>query len=95
MKQVGSDLGVRYVLQGSVRRAYDRVRINAQLADTTNGGYVWAERYERIAGDLFALQDEIALAVVGAIEPSLGVPKSSGSAASVSTPGITRRVIPI
>ncbi|GAB9241468.1 winged helix-turn-helix domain-containing protein [Bradyrhizobium diazoefficiens] len=71
VKQVGRDLGVRYVLQGSVRRADDRVRINAQLADTTNGGYVWAERYDRIAGDLFALQDEIALAVVGAIEPSL------------------------
>ncbi|MBR0995662.1 winged helix-turn-helix domain-containing protein, partial [Bradyrhizobium japonicum] len=71
VKQVGSDLGVRYVLQGSVRRADDRIRINAQLADTTNGGYVWAERYDRIAGDLFALQDEIALAVVGAIEPRL------------------------
>jgi TolB-like protein len=71
VKQVGRELGVRYVLQGSVRRSDDRVRINAQLADTASGAHVWAERYDRTAGDLFALQDEIALAVVGAIEPSL------------------------
>ncbi|MEH2483179.1 TolB-like protein [Nitrobacteraceae bacterium AZCC 2146] len=71
VKQVGRDLGVRYVLQGSVRRADDRVRINAQLADAATGTHVWAERYDRTVGDLFALQDEIALAVVGAIEPSL------------------------
>lgn len=71
VKQVGRDLGVRYVLQGSVRRADDRVRINAQLADAATGTHIWAERYDRIVGDLFALQDEIALAVVGAIEPSL------------------------
>jgi len=71
IKQVGRDLGVRYVLQGSVRRADDRVRINAQLADATSGAQIWAERYDRTIGNLFALQDEIALAVVGAIEPSL------------------------
>ncbi|MCK1625926.1 winged helix-turn-helix domain-containing protein [Bradyrhizobium sp. 160] len=71
VKQVGRDLGVRYVLQGSVRRADDRVRINAQLADAASGAQIWAERYDRTVGDLFALQDEIALAVVGAIEPSL------------------------
>ncbi|QOZ26544.1 winged helix-turn-helix domain-containing protein [Bradyrhizobium sp. CCBAU 51753] len=71
VKQVGRDLGVRYVLQGSVRRADDRVRINAQLADAASGAHIWAERYDRTVGDLFALQDEIALAVVGAIEPSL------------------------
>ena len=71
VKQVGRDLGVRYVLQGSVRRTGDRVRINAQLADAANGGHIWAERYDRTVGDLFALQDEIALAVVAAIEPSL------------------------
>jgi len=69
--QVGRDLGVRYVLQGSVRRANDRVRINAQLADATTGIQVWAERYDRTIGDLFTLQDEIAVAVVGAIEPNL------------------------
>lgn len=71
VKQVGRDLGVRYVLQGSVRSADDRVRINAQLADAASGAQIWAERYDRTAGDLFALQDEIALAVIGAIEPNL------------------------
>ena len=71
VKQVGRDLGVRYVLQGSVRRAEDRVRINAQLADAASGAQIWAERYDRTTGDLFAVQDEIALAVIGAIEPSL------------------------
>jgi TolB-like protein len=71
VKQVGRDLGVRYVLQGSVRRADDRVRITAQLADAASGAQIWAERYDRTVGDLFALQDEIALAVVGAIEPSV------------------------
>jgi TolB-like protein len=70
-KQVGRDLGVRYVLQGSVRRADDRVRINAHLADAASGAHIWAERYDRTVGDLFALQDEIALAVVGAIEPTV------------------------
>ncbi|MDN3278289.1 winged helix-turn-helix domain-containing protein [Frankia sp. RB7] len=71
VRQVGRDLGVRYVLQGSVRRVDDRVRINAQLADASSGVQIWAERYDRTASDLFALQDEIALAVIGAIEPSL------------------------
>jgi len=71
VKQVGRELGVRYVLEGSVRRADNRVRINAQLADSATGAHVWAERYDRTYDDVFALQDEIALAVVGAIEPSL------------------------
>ncbi len=71
VKQVGRELGVRYVLEGSVRRADNRVRINAQLADAASGAHVWAERYDRTLDDVFALQDEIALAVVGAIEPSL------------------------
>lgn len=71
MKQVGRDLGVRYVLDGSVRKAEHRVRIAAQLIDASTGVHVWAERYDRKFDDIFALQDEIALAVVGAIEPSL------------------------
>ena len=71
VKRVGRDLGVRYVLQGSVRRAADRLRINAQLTDAASGMHIWAERYDRTIGDLFILQDEIALAVTGAIEPSL------------------------
>ena len=71
VKQVRRDLGVRYLLEGSVRRNEDCVRINAQLVDAASGAHVWAERYDRTLGDVFALQDEIALAVVGAIEPSL------------------------
>ena len=71
VKQVGRELGVRYVLEGSVRKAADRVRINAQLIDAVTGAHVWAERYDREFDDIFALQDEIALSVVGAIEPSL------------------------
>ena len=71
VKQVGRELGVRYVLEGSVRKAADRVRITGQLIDTATGAHVWAERYDRRLEDIFALQDEITLSVVGAIEPSL------------------------
>ena len=71
VKQVGRELGVRYVLEGSVRKASDRVRINGQLIDAATGTHVWVERYDRRLEDIFALQDEIALSVVGAIEPSL------------------------
>ena len=71
VKQVGRELGVRYVLEGSVRKAADRVRITAQLIDASTGAHVWAERYDRKSDDIFALQDEITLSVVGAIEPSL------------------------
>jgi adenylate cyclase len=71
VKQVGRELGVRYVLEGSVRKAGDRVRITGQLIDTATGSHVWAERYDRNFDDIFALQDEITLSVVGAIEPSL------------------------
>ncbi len=71
VKLVGRELGVRYVLEGSVRKLADRVRITGQLIDTANGAHLWAERYDRKSDDIFALQDEIALSVVGAIEPSL------------------------
>ena len=71
VKQVGRELGVRYVLEGSVRKAAERVRITAQLIDVATGAHVWAERYDRKSEDIFALQDEITLSVVGAIEPSL------------------------
>lgn len=71
VKQVGQELGVRYVLKGSVRKAADRVRITGQLIDAATGAHVWAERFDRRLEDIFALQDEITLSVVGAIEPSL------------------------
>jgi TolB-like protein len=71
VKQIGRELGVRYVLEGSVRKAGDRVRITGQLIDAATGAHVWAERYDRKSDDIFALQDEITLSVVGAIEPSL------------------------
>jgi adenylate cyclase len=71
VKQAGRELGVRYVLEGSLRKAGDRVRITCQLIETASGTHVWAERYDRSLGDIFALQDEITLSVVGSIEPSL------------------------
>jgi tetratricopeptide (TPR) repeat protein len=71
VKQVGSELGVRYVLEGSIRKSGTRVRIVAQLIDTENGAHIWVERYDRELDDIFALQDEISEKVVGAIEPNL------------------------
>jgi len=71
VKQVGRELGVRYVLEGSVRKAGNRVRITGQLIDATVGNHVWAERYDRELADIFAVQDEITERVVGTIEPEL------------------------
>jgi TolB-like protein len=71
VKDVSRALGVRYVLEGSVRRAGDRLRISAQLIDATTGGHHWAEQYDRELGDIFAVQDEITRSVVAAIEPRL------------------------
>jgi adenylate cyclase len=71
IRQVGRELGVRYVLEGSVRRAAARVRITGQLVEAASGRHIWAERYDRALDDVFALQDEITANVVGAIEPSL------------------------
>ncbi|HZB52871.1 MAG TPA: winged helix-turn-helix domain-containing tetratricopeptide repeat protein [Reyranella sp.] len=70
-KQVSRELGVRYILEGSVRRAGNRLRITAQLIDATTGGHLWAERYERELGDIFAVQDDITRSVAAAIEPRL------------------------
>jgi TolB-like protein/class 3 adenylate cyclase len=71
IKQVGRDLGVRYVLEGSVRKAGNRVRITAQLIEAATGAHLWGERYDRDLADTFAVQDEITESVVGAIEPEL------------------------
>jgi TolB-like protein/Flp pilus assembly protein TadD len=71
VKEVGRELGVDYVLEGSVRRAADRVRVTAQLIDAITGHHIWAQNYDRELADIFALQDEIAGKVVSAIEPQL------------------------
>jgi len=71
VKQVGRELGVRYVLEGSVRKFGSRIRVTAQLVETATGNHVWAERYDRDLADIFAVQDEITGRVVAAIEPEL------------------------
>lgn len=71
VKQVGRELGVRYVVEGSVRKAGNRVRITAQLIEAGTNAHIWAERYERDLSDIFALQDEITQKVVAAIAPSV------------------------
>jgi len=71
VKQVGRDLGVRYVLEGSVRRSGNRVRITAQLIEAESGNHIWAERYDREMADLFDLQDEITQSIVTTVIPEL------------------------
>jgi adenylate cyclase len=71
LRQVGRELGVRYVLEGSLRKAGDRVRITGQLIDTTTGAHIWADRFDGVLDDIFELQDEVASRVAGAIEPKL------------------------
>jgi adenylate cyclase len=73
VKQVSRELGVRYVLEGSVRRAGNRVRVTGQLIDATTGNHVWAERYDRDLADIFSLQDDIAQAVSRAIAPAISM----------------------
>ncbi len=71
VRRAAAELGVRYILEGSVRKGGDRVRITAQLIDATDGTHVWAERFDRDIGDVFALQDEITATLIAAIEPEL------------------------
>jgi TolB-like protein/Tfp pilus assembly protein PilF len=71
IKQVGRELGVRYLLQGSLRKDGNRVRVSAHMIEAETGGHLWTERFDRPLDDIFALQDEIALNVDGSIEPSL------------------------
>jgi adenylate cyclase len=71
VKQVARELGVRYVLEGSVRKAGSRVRITGQLIDTTTGAHIWADRFDGALDDIFELQDQVASNVAGAIEPKL------------------------
>ena len=71
LQQIGNELGVGYVVEGSVRKDGGRVRITAQLNDVATGSHIWAERYDRDLADVFAVQDEITEAIVAAIEPQL------------------------
>jgi TolB-like protein/cytochrome c-type biogenesis protein CcmH/NrfG len=71
LRQIAEELGVRYVVEGSVRKGGERLRITAQLNDVTTGGHLWAERFDRRLRDVFAVQDEITEAIVAAIEPQL------------------------
>jgi TolB-like protein/class 3 adenylate cyclase len=71
VKRIGQELGVRYILEGSVRKAGNRVRITGQLIDTSTGAHLWAERFEGAREDLFDLQDQVTASVVGAIAPKL------------------------
>jgi adenylate cyclase len=71
VKQAGGELGVRYILEGSVRKASSRMRVTGQLVEAETGRHVWADRYDRMLDDVFAIQDELTMSVVAAIEPSL------------------------
>jgi TolB-like protein len=85
VKQVGRDLGVRYVLEGSVRKAGGRVRITAQLIDAVTGTHLWADRFDGSLEDVFELQDKVATSVAGVIEPALQSAEMRRSAARATT----------
>jgi TolB-like protein/class 3 adenylate cyclase len=80
VKQVGQELGVRYVLEGSVRRGGNRVRITAQLIDASAGAHLWADRFDGSLEDIFELQHRVAISVAGVIEPALQAAESARSA---------------
>src|SRR5437016_1093067 len=80
VKQVGRELGVRYVLEGSVRKGGNRVRITAQLIDAATGTHLWADRFDGSLEDVFELQDKVASSVAGVIEPALQAAETARSA---------------
>src|SRR6266568_2684175 len=88
VKQVGRELGVRYVLEGSVRKGGNRVRITGQLIDAETGAHLWADRFDGSLEDVFELQDKVALSVAGVIEPTLQAAEMRRSAAR-PTPDLT------
>src|SRR5271169_4849592 len=85
VKQVGRELGVRYVLEGSVRKAGNRVRITAQLIDAETGAHLWADRFDGSLEDVFELQDKVASSVTGVIEPALQAAETARSTARPTT----------
>ena len=80
VKRVGRELGVRYVLEGSVRKSGNRVRITAQLIDANTGAHLWADRFDGLLEDVFELQDKVASSVAGVIEPALQAAELPGAA---------------
>jgi adenylate cyclase len=80
VKQIGRELGVRYVLEGSVRKAGGRVRITAQLIDAVTGTHLWADRFDDSLEDIFELQDKVASSAAGVIEPALQTAEAARSA---------------
>ena len=85
VKQVGRELGVRYVLEGTVRKAGGRVRITAQLVEAETGTHLWADRFDGSLEDVFELQDKIAISVAGVIEPALQAAEMRRSMARPTT----------
>ena len=85
VKEIGRELGVRYILEGSVRKGGSRVRITAQLIDAETGAHLWADRFDGLIEDVFELQDKIALSVAGVIEPALQAAEMRRSAARPTT----------
>src|SRR5215469_14494015 len=85
VKRVGRELGVRYVLEGSVRRNVNRVRITAQLIDAGTGAHLWADRFDGPLEDVFELQDKVASSVAGVIEPALQAAETARSTARPTT----------
>ena len=80
IRQVGRELGVRYVLEGSIRKSSNRIRVTGQLIDTLTGNHIWAERYDRVLEDIFAVQEEVTRAIVAAIAPQIEVTEQSKAA---------------
>ncbi len=77
LRQVGRELGVRYVLEGSIRKASNRIRVTGQLVDTLTGSHIWAERYDRVLEDIFSVQEEVTQAIVAAIAPQIASTEQS------------------
>ncbi len=95
VKQVGRDLGVRYVLEGSVRKAGNRVRVTGQLIDAASGAHIWAERFDRDLTDIFAVQDELTQEIISALKIKLSAPEKAriagGGTAKISVRSRSKR----
>jgi len=85
VKQIGRELGVRYILEGSVRKAGNRVRIAVKLIEAETGTHLWADRFDGLLEDVFELQDQVAISIAGVIEPTLQVAETRRSAARPTT----------